>query len=129
MRQILLDTCAVVWLANGEAGRFSPATLANLREAEFLYVSPITEWELAYKWRNGGIVLPVSPRELMALFKAAYRVQVSPLSDEVMFRAAELPLHHRDPADRFIIATALAGKMPIATADSRFAQYGVEVLI
>ena len=33
-----------------------------------------------------------------------------------------------NPADRFIIATALVGKMPIATAASRFAQYGVEVL-
>ena len=128
MRQILLDTCAVIWLANGEADRFSPATLMKLREVDFLYVSPITEWELAYKWRQGGIVLPVTPRELMVTFKTAYRVQTSPLSDEIMFRAAELPLHHRDPADRFIIATALAGKMPIATADSRFAQYGVEVL-
>jgi PIN domain nuclease of toxin-antitoxin system len=128
MRQILLDTCAVIWLANGATDRFSPATLAKLREVDFLNVSPITEWEITYKWRNGGIVLPVSPREMMATFKTAYHVQTSPLSDEVMFRAAELPLHHRDPADRFIIATALAGKMPIATADSRFAQYGVEIL-
>ena len=42
--------------------------------------------------------------------------------------AVELPNIHRDPADRFIIATALIGNIPVVTADRRFAQYGVETL-
>ena len=42
--------------------------------------------------------------------------------------AVELPDIHRDPADRFIIATALIGNIPVVTADRHFAQYGVETL-
>lgn len=128
MRRILLDTCAVIWLANGEVGRLSSSATESLRMADFLYVSPISEWEITFMWRCGGIVLPVSPRELIAMVKEQYGILTSPLSDEVMFTAAELPFLHRDPADRFIIATAMVGKMAVATADRRFAPYGIEVL-
>jgi len=129
MKQILLDTCSLIWLANGESDRFSKQALESLGGADFLYISPMSEWEITFKWRNGGIVLPVPPRELIDTFMTQYGVLVTPLTEEIMFRAAELPLFHRDPADRFIIATALVGKMAVATADQRFSQYGVEVLI
>jgi PIN domain nuclease of toxin-antitoxin system len=39
-----------------------------------------------------------------------------------------LPLHHRDPFDRLLIAQALTERLPIATADRRFAVYGVQLL-
>jgi PIN domain nuclease of toxin-antitoxin system len=44
-----------------------------------------------------------------------------------MFRATELPDIHKDPADRFIIATAVLGNMVVVTTDRRFPQYGVTV--
>ena len=128
MRPLLLDTCAVLWLADGELARFAPETVQALREAEILYMSPVSEWEIAWKWANGGIELPVPPREMTARFVKRLGVKLIPFSEEVAFRAAELPRHHRDPADRFIIATALIGNLPVVTADRRFAQYGVEVL-
>ena len=37
-------------------------------------------------------------------------------------------LLHKDPADRFIIATAMAENLPVVTSDSRFSQYGVKTL-
>ena len=128
MKPILLDTCAVLWLAGGETDRFSDETLRRIRESEIVYVSPITEWEIALKWKSGGIELPVSPREFIARFMKRLDVKILPLSEEVMFRAVELPDLHRDPADRFIIATALIGNIPVVTADRHFAQYGVETL-
>ena len=128
MRSLLLDTCAVLWLANGEMGRFSPAAVKALREADALYISPMTEWEIALKWRDGGIDLPMPPHELMERFREHFGVSIAPLSEEVMFRAAELPQIHKDPADRFIIATALISNMTVVTADRRFPEYGVSVV-
>ena len=65
MRPLLLDTCAVLMLANGDFKKFSTSTMKALRDAETLYVSPISEWEISLKWRDGGIELPLEPRELM----------------------------------------------------------------
>ena len=51
-----------------------------------------------------------------------------PLSNEAMFRAGELPEHHKDPADRMIIASALIEDLAVVTTDRRFREYGVRVI-
>ena len=53
MRPLLLDTCAVLKLANGEFGKFSRSAMKAMREADILYVSPISEWEISLKWKQG----------------------------------------------------------------------------
>ena len=128
MRPLLLDTCAVLRLANGEFKKFSKGAMKALREADILYVSPISEWEISLKWRDGGIDLPMPPRDMMRTLVDAYSLSLIPLSEEVMFKATELPEVHRDPADRFIIATALVSNMHVVTADRRFPEYGVTVV-
>ena len=128
MRPLLLDTCAILRLANGEFRKFSRSAMAALRDADALYVSPISEWEISLKWRDGGIELPLEPRELMRQLTEAYSLSLIPLSEEVMFRSTELPNLHRDPADRFIIATALMRSLPVVTTDRRFSQCGVTVI-
>ena len=42
--------------------------------------------------------------------------------------AGELPLHHRDPADRFIIATAKLHDLPVITTDGNFSKYDIGVI-
>ena len=124
----MLDTCAVLRLANGEFGKFSRLAMDSMREADMLYVSPISEWEISLKWKQGGIELPLEPRALMRKMVDAYSLSLIPLSEEVMFRATELPDIHKDPADRFIIATAILGNMVVVTTDRRFPQYGISVI-
>jgi len=128
VRPLLLDTCAVLRLANGEFGKFSRLAMDAMREADMLYVSPISEWEISLKWKQGGIELPLEPRALMRKMVDAYSLSLIPLSEEVMFRATELPDIHKDPADRFIIATAILGNMVVVTTDHRFPQYGISVI-
>lgn len=128
MRPLLLDTCAVLRLANGEFKKFSKGAMKALREADILYVCPISEWEISLKWRDGGIDLPMPPRDMMRTLVDAYSLSLIPLSEEVMFKATELPEVHRDPADRFIIATAILGNLPVVTTDRRFRDYGIQVI-
>ena len=51
-----------------------------------------------------------------------------PLSNEAMFRAGELAEHHKDPADRMIIASALLEDLAVVTTDRNFPLYGVATI-
>ncbi|MGV3531596.1 MAG: PIN domain-containing protein [Chthoniobacteraceae bacterium] len=57
-----------------------------------------------------------------------YQLTEVPLDLELCTRAALLPLHHRDPCDRFIIAAAKRLQVPVVTMDRKFEAYGVEVI-
>ena len=57
-----------------------------------------------------------------------HKLSLLPLSGEVMIRAGELPKHHKDPADRIIIAAALESNLVVVTADRRFPEYGVTTI-
>jgi len=69
------------------------------------------------------------PEEWWERFISYHRIDVIDLSPELGMRATRLPGIHKDPADRFIIATALAHNCPVVSADHRFAEYGIKVLI
>ena len=51
-----------------------------------------------------------------------------PLTEEAAALAGELPLHHRDPADRFIIATAKLYDLPVITTDGNFSKYDIALI-
>lgn len=127
MSVLLLDTCALVWIAS-RPERFSLKARKALSEAERLFYCPISAWEIALKAGRGTLVLPLPPREWFGRVVDRYGVESMPLDEDILFRSAELPWLHRDPADRFIIATALEKNMPVVTGDGRFKAYGVEVL-
>lgn len=52
MRPLMLDTCAILWIANGELHRFSAQALDAMRETQTLCMSPISEWEISQKTMN-----------------------------------------------------------------------------
>ena len=57
-----------------------------------------------------------------------YGMKEVPLDNAIMLRASALPEIHKDPADRFIIATALLTDCVVVTGDHRFQEYGVETI-
>lgn len=125
---IILDTCAVLWLAEGSA-RLSSETASIIDREAVVAVSSISAFEIALKHRNGKLSLPMSPEEWWARFITHHRVDVLDLSPELVMGATRLPPIHKDPADRFIIATALSHNSPVVSADRRFAEYGIKVLL
>ena len=124
---MLLDTCALLWLAKG-GGSLSKRALSEIQKAPVVYVSAISGFEVALKNRQGKLKLPAIPKDWFEIVLEHHNLTVIPLDLEVCLRAAELPLIHRDPCDRFIIATAQLNHFAVATADSRFERYGVEVI-
>ena len=127
MTAILLDTCALIWLGNGDASLSVDARQA-IEETETVYVSPISLWEISNKCRKGKLLLKHPVREWFDRVLKRYRLTILPISNEAMIRAGELEEHHKDPADRMIIASALIGGLAVVTTDYNFPLYGVATI-
>jgi len=123
----LLDTCALIWLVQ-KSKRLSASAKRSLVQAADIFVSPVTAWEIAVKHQAGKLVLPLDPAEWFRIAVASFNLTILPLDYQMLVKSAQLPLHHRDPADRAIIALALSNGLPVVTGDHRFAAYGVETI-
>lgn len=124
---MLLDTCALLWLARG-GDELSAAARRCVVRAPTLHVSAISGFEIGLKHARRKLELPVPPAEWLETVVRHHGLGVVPLSLEACIASTELPPIHRDPCDRFIIATARLHGWPVITADPAFAQYGVEVI-
>lgn len=127
MSEVLLDTCALIWLGNGDSALSSDA-LRIIENADSVYVSPVSLWEVSNKCRQGKLALTRPVREWFEKVCARHGLTTLPLTNEIMIAAGELPEHHKDPADRMIIAAALASGLQVVTADHNFPLYGVKTI-
>ncbi len=124
---MILDTCALLFLASGDR-RLSKRARQQLSAAPLRRFCAISSIEIALKWQQGKLELPMSPSAWIREIVRRYVLTEIPLDSSLCIAAAELPLHHRDPFDRFIIAAALQLRAPVVTIDPKFTPYGVEVL-
>ena len=127
MNGVMLDTCAIIRLASG-AGELSSAAIDEIAQAPLAYIPPISMWEIALKVKSGNLVISSEPETFFTDAVENYDLTVLPLYLEVMAKSVDLPEVHKDPADRFIIASALLNGLPVVTTDRRFPEYGVEVI-
>lgn len=126
-KNLLLDTCALIWLATGSKS-LGPKARAAIAEAQHVYVSSISAFEIAHKNARGGIELPCAPEQWFNNALRVHDVQEIELNSAILIAAAALPLIHKDPCDRFIIATAQLHGLTVVSGDSMFRKYGVKVL-
>jgi len=127
----LLDTNALLWLGLDDVA-LRPATRAILFEAP-LYASVVSAAEVAIKVSIGKLPLPPPfATDFGAAFRAMLNrmaIDLLPLEMPVIDHLRTLPLHHRDPFDRIIIAQALTSGLAVATRDRAFFAYdGLEIL-
>ncbi|MBN1672591.1 MAG: type II toxin-antitoxin system VapC family toxin [Kiritimatiellae bacterium] len=126
-KRLILDTCGLVWLVSGDK-KISRPTRREIDAASVVYVSAISAWEVSLAVARGQLTLPLPARDWFEKAVESHNLSVAALSVQVLTLANELPWHHRDPADRFIIATAKLEALAVVTADKRFKAYGLEVL-
>lgn len=125
---ILLDTCGLLWLAEG-SDRISAETRAVIDEESIVSVSAISALEIALKVQSGKLDLPIPVAEWWDRVIAHHRLGVVETDPAILIRSTELPPLHKDPADRIIIATALQTHARVITSDRRFNDYGVETML
>jgi PIN domain nuclease of toxin-antitoxin system len=124
-RPVLLDTCAAIWLMNGDPLRpASREALAAAQTENAVHVSPITAWEIAMLVARGRLVLTRPPTAWFAALLALPGVALAPMPPDVLMASATLPGPPlRDPADRIIAATARAYGHTIITRDAALIAY------
>ena len=125
--RLLLDTCAILWLATDSESLSTVARLA-IEEAEEVYVSAVSAWEIALKYNNGKLHLPCEPAQWFDHALQVFNIQVLPSNYHTAMRSTSLPGHHQDPCDRMIIQTAIDNGLTVVTGDRRFAEYGLSIL-
>jgi PIN domain nuclease of toxin-antitoxin system len=123
--KLLLDTHTLLWFLAGSA-RLSPAALAAINDpANTLWLSPISLVEIALKVRINKLRLTVPFGILFPAQLSANRVQLWAIEARHAEALSTLPLHHRDPFDRLIAATALVEGLTLVSADLLFDLYGL----
>lgn len=126
--KVLLDTHAWLWMIDAPE-RLTASSRDLLASAEHeVFLSAASVWELAIKHSSGRFVLPGPPAVVVPALVARSRVTPLPVSQTHALRVANLPVHHRDPFDRLLIAQAQVEHMPLLTTDRAFAAYDVEVI-
>jgi PIN domain nuclease of toxin-antitoxin system len=127
--RLLVDTHVLLW-AIAEPQKLPRGSQAKLEAAENeVLFSAASIWELAIKLQIGRIVLPIELEEITAAAQSMGFVEL-PVSAAHAASVRSLPLYHRDPFDRVLIAQAIHEPARLLTADHVLGQYSnlVEVI-
>jgi PIN domain nuclease of toxin-antitoxin system len=121
---ILLDTHVAIWIVGDyrRVGTRSRKILEAALRAQQLAISAISFWEIALLKSKDRLELRGEPAELRNDLSAS-GVKELPLTGDIAIRAVELGGLHADPADRFILATAIAHDATLVTADDRLLRW------
>ena len=124
MARLLLDTHVLVWALSDveRLGERARAAIVDLRND--VLVSAVTAWEITVKRERGHLR---APQNLASAVEERSFTHL-PLTFEHAEHAGTLPMHHRDPFDRFLIAQARIEGLTLVTRDSRIRRYQVDVL-
>jgi PIN domain nuclease of toxin-antitoxin system len=122
---LLLDTHVLLWLLANDPKLSAAARAAVLDPANARWLSPVSLLEIALKNRIGKLPLPDPFGVMFPASLTAADIHLLPLEPEHIEPLTTLPLHHKDPFDRLLAATALVEGMTLVTADAAFDQYGL----
>ena len=126
--RVLIDTHAFIWW-NTEDERLSDRARRVMEdEASEIFVSVGSIWEVATKVAKGRLEIPGDLETYVDERLAANRWVPLSIDRRHVIRAASLPVIHRDPLDRILIAQAQLDDMPIVTTDAAITRYDVETI-
>ncbi len=121
---VLLDTHALLWWWEIPEQLSAVARRTIESRSNAILVSAAVAWEVAIKTKTGRVNFE-SYLATWSDLVAADGFSELPVLSEHGIRAGLLPLHHKDPFDRMLVAQAQAAGWPIITADPVFEHYGV----
>lgn len=123
---IVLDTHALVWWVSGDSQLSRAAREAIEAEGQDgdILISAITAWEVAMLVKAGRLVLTMDAAAWLDTVVQVPGVRFVPVDVRISVQSVELPGEfHKDPADRFIVATARRLSAPLVTADLKIRDY------
>jgi len=126
--KLLLGTHAFVWWMTGDS-RLSPeAWCAICDPLNDLFLSSVSVVEMAVKTKLGKLRVDVPLEQFPARGMALGGVSELPLTIRHALLLASLPVHHRDPFDRRLVAQSLVEGMPVVSQDAQLRPYGANII-
>jgi len=121
--RLLLDTHVLYWWLTGDA-RIKDRPRKFIEDAEFVFVSAASVWEMAIKAAAGKLRIPGD------LDKQLKRHRFTELQVSIVhaWLAPTLPPHHKDPFDRMLVAQAISESLTLVTADPALTPYGCPLM-
>ena len=123
MKRLLLDTEALIWWDANDP-QLGGNARALIQDATDVYVSAASAWEIIIKATLGKLRTTRRPSEAVA--EGGFREL--PIAFEHAEAVGDLPMHHKDPFDRLILAVASVEGFAIVTSDREFERYGLPVI-
>lgn len=126
--RVLVDTHAFLWFLAEDPRLSGKAGSVMEDRGTTVVLSVASLWEIGIKVSIGKLELGRSFESFIEEFVLKGLVEIVGIEIRHIKRLVGLPMHHRDPFDRLLIAQAGAEEIPILTDDRRFRSYGVEVI-
>ena len=126
MSGLLLDTHVFIWFVEN-SHKLPIAIREEIESADRVYLSIASLWEIAIKLNTGKLALQVTYSEIEVMLPSAGIELISILFAD-MIHLLTLPLHHRDPFDRILVAQAIERSLVLVSADRSFGDYPVKKL-
>jgi PIN domain nuclease of toxin-antitoxin system len=125
---LLLDTHVFIW-AVSDASQLSDKARDLIRDPEHVkWFSLVSAWEMQIKLQIGKLTLEKPLTDLIAEQREQNDLQVLPITLPHILSLSDLPLHHRDPFDRLLIAQAVEQDLVLLSQDAAFADYDVSIM-
>jgi PIN domain nuclease of toxin-antitoxin system len=122
---LLLDTHAFIWYSEDDP-KLSESIKIDIENADLVYLSIASLWEIAIKLSIGKLLLRSNYESIEASLEPA-GIELLPISFADTVRVRNLPLHHRDPFDRILIAQAIDRALTLVSCDNAFAAYPIQI--
>lgn len=124
----LLDTCTFLWLTDRTEHLSEDARSVLQDPGNTLVLSQASTLEIQIKYKRGKLPLAIPPHEFIPQAVATFRLQYLRIEDAHFWAKGKLPLLHRDPFDRLLIAQASHEGMCIVTPDPEIHLYPIRVI-
>lgn len=124
--EYLLDTHTFLWFINGDLELSANARQIIVNPANCKFISIATFWEIAIKISIGKLEIDMPYSEL-ELHITENGFILLPIAFQHTIALVSLPLYHKDPFDRIIIAQSCCENIPVISKDSNFDNYKVNV--
>ena len=121
---VLLDTHILIWALENNPSLSKKARNAIITGGNMVFVSSASVWEISIKKSIGKLGVPDNLLEELI----AHRFNLLNISAEHAQLAGELPMIHKDPFDRMLVAQAKIEKLTLISNDPMIAQYKVKLL-
>jgi PIN domain nuclease of toxin-antitoxin system len=126
--KLLLDTHSFLWMITDDPALSAAARDAITTTENEVWLSAASAWEIAIKYGLGKLPLPEEPDRYVPRMRERSGVDLLPIGEPEVCQLHRLPLIHRDPFDRVLVAQANCHGMVIVTDDPVVCRYPVQTL-